>query len=51
MEQLGGLRHLAFHDAQLLANAARGIIQHQVQIEDAGFHIAERLAEIVDQAG
>jgi hypothetical protein len=27
------------------------MIQHQVQIKQAGFHIAERLAEIVDQSG
>jgi len=26
------------------------MIQHQIQIEDAGFDIAERLPEIVDQA-
>jgi hypothetical protein len=26
MEQLGRLRHLALHDAHLLANAARGIV-------------------------
>jgi hypothetical protein len=51
LEQLGGVPHLPFHSAQLLANAVRGIMQHHVQIEEAGFHIAERLAEIVNQTG
>jgi hypothetical protein len=49
MEELGGLRYLAFHHLHLLANAAARLLQHQLQIENSGFHIAERLAEIVNQ--
>jgi hypothetical protein len=50
IEQLGGLRHLPPHDAHLFANALRGVVEHHLQIENAGFQVAERLAEIVNQA-
>jgi len=34
---------------QLFANAAGRMIQYQVQEENAGFDVAERLAEVVNQ--
>jgi hypothetical protein len=40
VEQAGGLCHLAFHGAQLFAYTARGMIQNQIEVEDAGFNIA-----------
>jgi hypothetical protein len=50
LEQLSGQRYLAFHGLHLLANAAGGMVEHQVQIKKAGFQIAKRLPQIVNQA-
>jgi hypothetical protein len=50
MEQLRGHVHLTLHGEHLLANAARGVVRHQVQVKQTGFQIAERLAQIVNQA-
>jgi hypothetical protein len=50
LEQLSGQCYLAFHGLHLLANAAGGMVEHQIQIKEAGFQIAERLPQIVNQA-
>jgi hypothetical protein len=49
VERLGCLGNLLPDDAQLLAHAAVRIVNHQIQIEDAGFNIAEQLPQIVRQ--
>jgi len=47
---LRGLGHLAFHEVHLFAHSVAGVFENHVEIEKAGFQVAERLAEIVDQA-
>jgi hypothetical protein len=50
VEQAGGLSNLLLDGVQLLAHAALRMTQYQIQIEDAGFDIAQRLAQVVYQA-
>jgi hypothetical protein len=49
VQELDGLRDLALHHAHLLAHTPVGMIEHQIQIEKAGFQVAKRLSNIVDQ--
>jgi hypothetical protein len=50
MEQLHGLRDLTFHQLHLVANAIGRLVEDHVEIEETGFQIAERLAEIVNKS-
>lgn len=50
MEQLNGLRDLTFHQLHLIANTVGRLVEDHVEVEETGFQIAERLAEIVNKS-